>query len=189
VILSRPPQITRDLHPFEQAFFLYQKRLNERLALPFTRFLWYKKNSPALLDFRLKLRERLTPARDIGKYDAYGKEGWNDEALIGAVNTDRDEQMQKLLDDEVVQVPGNERKITETKEQAEALRPRPMPRTTQADLDGDSRNLNRMLQRTLYLLMENEHGRWEFPAAPVAMDEKESLHAVSTTDLISWRHH
>jgi large subunit ribosomal protein L46 len=179
VVLSRPPQITRDLHPFEQAFYLYQKRLNERLALPFTRFLWYKKDSPALLDFRHKLKDRLTPARDIGKYDAYGEEAWNDEALVGALEGDREHQMEKLLGDEVVELPGDEKKIRETKEQAEALRPRPMPRTTQSDVDGDVQSLNRFLQRTLYLLVQNSEGRWQFPTAPVAMAEKETLHAVS----------
>src|ERR1700761_1194493 len=98
VMLSRPPQITRDLHPFEKAFYLYQKRLNERLSLPFTRYMWFKKGSSSLADFQRKIKERRTPAHDIGTYDAYGKEAWHDEVLVGALESERDHQLQKLLE-------------------------------------------------------------------------------------------
>lgn len=83
IVLSRAPTLTRPLHPFERAFFLYQRRLNERLALPFTRYFYFKKGTPADLEWKRKVKERHTPARDIGVYNPYAKEGWDDEVRVG----------------------------------------------------------------------------------------------------------
>ena len=173
MVLSRPPQITRDLHPFEKAFFLYQRRLNERLALPFQRYLYFKKESPALIDFQRKIKERKTPARDIGQYDAYSKDRWHDEAHVGAVVSEPEHQMEELLKDEENTFKGEQIEIevedaVKEEEQA-ALRPR--PRVTDADATGDVKSLNRMLQRTLYLLVLGEDGQWRFPTAPLVGKE------------------
>lgn len=83
IVLSRAPTLTRPLLPFERAFFLYQRRLNERLALPFTRYFYFKKGTPADLEWKRKVKERNTPARDIGVYNPYAKEGWDDEIRVG----------------------------------------------------------------------------------------------------------
>ena len=54
---------------------------------------------------------------------------------------------------------------------------RPYPRVTEADKNGDVRSLNRLLQRTLYLLVKSEkNGRWGFPSS--FLMGKESLHTV-----------
>ena len=58
VVLSRPPLMTAEEHPFETAFHLYQRRLNERLALPFTQYFHFKKGTPAFEHWRTKRRER-----------------------------------------------------------------------------------------------------------------------------------
>jgi large subunit ribosomal protein L46 len=177
VVLSRPPQITRDLHPFEKAFFLYQRRLNERLALPFQRYLYYKKESPALIDFQRKIKERKTPARDIGRYDAYSKERWHDELHVGAVVSEQENQMQELLRDEENTFKGEqiEIEVEEAVREEEKAALRPRPRVTEADRAGDVKSLNRMLQRTLYLLVLKD-GQWRFPAAP--LEGKENLKKV-----------
>lgn len=183
VVLSRPPQITRDLHPFESAFYLYQRRLNERLALPFTRYFYYKKKTPADLEWKRKIRQRLTPARDIGRYKAYGAEAWNDELLMGAQESDRQWQVERLLEDAEqtgaekqaegsgaeTTVPGGGKKVEH--EPVE----RPMSRITEADLKHDVKSLDRLLQRTLYLLVKNKDGHWIFPQDTLT---KETLHAV-----------
>ncbi|KAA8564087.1 hypothetical protein EYC84_012073 [Monilinia fructicola] len=84
IILSRPPLLTESATPFEKAFYLYQKRLNERLALPFTRYFYHKKDQPADIEWKARVKERNgVAARDVGGYRAYGEEGWNDEVLIG----------------------------------------------------------------------------------------------------------
>ncbi|KAF2714686.1 hypothetical protein K504DRAFT_395271 [Pleomassaria siparia CBS 279.74] len=201
VVLSRPPQITRDLHPFESAYFLYQRRLNERLALPFTRYFYIKKNTPADIEWKRKLRQRLTPARDIGRYKGYGDEAWNDEALIGASESQVQWQVERLLDDaEKTGKEGEgegqgEKKDGEEKEEGgegekKAVAPttiggkiieheafeRPMSRVTEADLKGDLKSLNRQLQRTLYLVVKDKSGQWMFPQDKMT---KESLHVAA----------
>ncbi|RAL60556.1 hypothetical protein DID88_009752 [Monilinia fructigena] len=81
---SRPPLLTESATPFEKAFYLYQKRLNERLVLPFTRYFYHKKDQPADIEWKARVKERNgVAARDIGGYRAYGEEGWNDEVVIG----------------------------------------------------------------------------------------------------------
>ncbi|KAI9702577.1 MAG: 54S ribosomal protein L17 mitochondrial [Candelina mexicana] len=166
VVLSRPPVLTRDLTPFEKAFFLYQRRLNERLALPFTRYFYYPKGTPADADWKRKFKERQTPARDIGVYSAYGKEGWNDEVLVGAEESEPEKQVEALVKDAE-----GEREIAE----------RPMPRVTDADKTGDQKSLNRKLARSLYLLVKGESG-WIFPSAEIA--GRENLHQAAERILV-----
>ncbi|MCJ1310235.1 54S ribosomal protein L17 mitochondrial [Agyrium rufum] len=158
VILSRPPILTRDLHPFEKAYFLYQRRLNERLSLPFTRYFYYEKNTPGDLEWKRKIKERLTPSREIGKYGAYGREGWNDELLVGDQTSEPEVQQEALVRDaestgEIV-----------AEGEAETKRPvdRPLSRTTEADQKNDTKSLDRALQRTLFLLVKGPWG-WRFP--------------------------
>ena len=71
VVLSRPPLITPDPHPFETSYYLYQRRLNERLVLPFTQYFYYKRGTPSFEHWRTKRRERAgAAARDVGPYNA-----------------------------------------------------------------------------------------------------------------------
>lgn len=176
VILSRPPLLTRDLTPFEKSYFLYQRRLNERLALPFTRYFYYQRGTPADIEWKRKMKERKTPARDIGVYNAYGDEGWNDELLVGDRVSEPEEQVERLLRDAEVEVKQRDVKgegEVVKKEQVE----RPMPRVTKADEAGDNKSLNRVLQKTLYLVVKSGKGEWGFPSAELA--KQESLHTVS----------
>ncbi|KAL9137638.1 MAG: hypothetical protein Q9175_001157 [Cornicularia normoerica] len=173
VLLSRPPLLTRDLTPFEKSFFLYQRRLNERLALPFTRYFYYQRGTPGDIEWKRKIKDRKTPARDIGVYNAYGDEGWNDELLVGDTVSEPEEQVEKLLRDAEVEVTERdiqgEGKVVK-KEEVE----KPMPRVTEADKAGDMKSLNRALQKTLYLVVSRGKGQWEFPSAELA--RQESLH-------------
>ncbi|KAF2001628.1 50S ribosomal subunit L30 [Amniculicola lignicola CBS 123094] len=207
VVLSRPPLITRDLHPLEAAFFLYQRRLNERLALPFARYFYFKKKTPADLEWKRKIKQRLTPARDIGRYEGYGEESWNDELLINAPESEIAWQVEQLLQDaektgaegegagENSNVPSTE--TTEAGEKSSTATPvqqgsarkvehepieRPMPRITEADEKGDLKSLNRALQRTLYLLVKDREGRWMFPQDKII--GKENLHLAAERILV-----
>ncbi|KAE8154729.1 39S mitochondrial ribosomal protein L46-domain-containing protein [Aspergillus avenaceus] len=166
VLLSRPPQITRDLTPFEKAYYFYQRRLNERLALPFTKYFYFKRGTPADEDWKRKIRERQTPARDIGKYNAYSKEAWNDELLVGSVESEPEHQIEMLVQDAEATVNATSQD-TSKKEEI----PRPFPRVTEADKANDQKSLNRALQRTLYLLVQSKEGYWRFPNSPIAQDE------------------
>ncbi|KAE8349978.1 ribonuclease H-like domain-containing protein [Aspergillus coremiiformis] len=175
VALSRPPQITRDLSQFEKAYYFYQKRLNERLALPFTKYFYFKRGTPADEDWKRKLRERQTPARDIGKYNAYSKDAWNDELLVGAVESEPDHQVEMLVQDAEATVNATSQD-TSKKEEI----PRPLPRVTEADQKNDQRSLNRALQRTLYLLVQTKEGYWKLPSSPIEQDETLRLAAERT---------
>ncbi|MCJ1411808.1 54S ribosomal protein L17 mitochondrial [Ptychographa xylographoides] len=176
IVVSRPPLLTRDLHPFEKAYYFYQRRLNERLALPFTRYFYYQKDTPADTDWKKKIKARLTPARDIGIYNAYGKEGWADELLVGAKESEPSEQVEALLKD--AQVETDEDSGSAKKDKVE----KPMPRTTEADRDGDTRSLNRALSRTLYLVVQGANGGWGFPCGELA--KKETLHTAAERLLV-----
>lgn len=162
VVLSRPPQITRELHPFEKAYFLYQRRLNERLALPFFRYHYFQRGSPTYQEWRRKFDQRQTAAHEIGVYNAYGKEGWNDEVLVGAEQAETQRQVDSLLKEAIVPRIGAQ-EGDEEDEQVE----QPAPRVTAADTEGDLKSLDRLLARSLYLLVLNAEGRWTFPAARI----------------------
>lgn len=174
VVLSRPPVITRDLHPFEKAFFIYQRRLNERLALSFTRYFYFKKDTPSDIEWKRKQKQRLTAARDIGVYRAHGKEGWADELLIDAQESEPDFQRESLLKDmEVEGATGT----GQGGKKADVIE-RPSSRVTEADKAWDQKSLNRMLQRTLYLLVKDGSGRWTFPQDRLI--GRENLHSVGS---------
>lgn len=118
------------------------------------------------------MKQRLTPARDIGRYKGYGEEAWNDEVLVGAKESDFQWQVERLLEDAETtgteDQPGQEAAEaptalkTQKKVDHEAIE-RPMSRVTEADEKNDVKSLNRLLQRTLYLLVKNKEGQWMFP--------------------------
>lgn len=176
VLLSRPPILTPDPHPFETAYHLYQRRLNERLVLPFTQYFYYKRDTPAFEHWRAARRARNgVAARDVGGYNAYGKEGWNDEALMGDRSGDRETIVKQLIEEE-----GRGKEFAGESGRADMAGLR---RTTEADKKGDVRSLERALSRTLYLLVkrkrveEKEGAFWSFPSGIIGA--KEGLKEVS----------
>lgn len=180
LILTRPPLLTREQTPFESAFYLYQKRLDERLTAPFRPRFYFKKDTAADLDWRIKLRERHgVPAKDIGRYNPKGRQAWNDEVLVGSTTPDPANIVERLLADAEVRI----------SEDGEPIPPedrvpveRPQPRRTEADEKNDVRRLDRALDRTLYLIVRKKAeevegaGVWEFPAGHVLTEE--TLHEV-----------
>ncbi|KAL9614607.1 MAG: hypothetical protein Q9167_000895 [Letrouitia subvulpina] len=175
VLLSRPPILTRDLTAFEKSYFLYQRRLNERFALPFTRYFYYQRGTPGDVEWKRKMRERQTPARDIGVYNAYSEEGWNDELLLGARESEPDEQMDAIFRDAEAEMPKGE-EGPDTKRQK--VLQKPLPRVTEADKTADMKRLDRAMQRSLYLVVRRKgEPRWWFPES--LMENRESLHTAA----------
>ena len=131
------------------------------------------------MEWKRKIKERLTPARDIGVYNAYGKEGWNDELLMRAKESEPEGAIEALVRDAEVEVQkGGEESGETTQEVKKEVIQKPLPRITEADRTGDTKNLDRSLQRTLYLLVRNgEKGKWWFPSDGLV--GRESLHTVS----------
>ncbi|KAK0711444.1 39S mitochondrial ribosomal protein L46-domain-containing protein [Lasiosphaeris hirsuta] len=172
LILTRPPLLTREPTPFEAAFYLYQKRLNERLAVPFRREFYFRTDTAADLDWRLKLRERHgVPAKDIGRYNPRGRVAWNDEVLVGSETGMTADIVESLLKDAEVRISEDGEEIVDDERVPVE---RPMPRRTEADEKGDARRLDRALDQTLYLVVkkgEGEAATWQFPAGDVPTQE------------------
>lgn len=132
------------------------------------------------------MRERKTPARDTGKYHAYGKEGWNDEVLVGAKESEPEQQVAALIEDaegflrkeEGDGEVGAEEGLGGLQVKKEEEIQRPLPRVGEADRVGNERSLSRKMERTLYLLVkqEGEKEGWGFPTG--WLGGKESLHTV-----------
>ncbi|CAJ2506038.1 Uu.00g001680.m01.CDS01 [Anthostomella pinea] len=181
IILTRAPLITRALTPFENAFFFYQKRLNERLVLPFRHTFYYKKDTASDLDWRIKFEERgKIAAKELGRYYAQGRNAWNDELLVGSTLSSEDRVREILLKDA-------ENRVTEDGEEAQPdeIVPveSPMDRITEADKTNDVRRLDRKLDRTLYLVVRRSDGKWQFPSEDVPTNEH--LHETASRALES----
>ena len=137
------------------------------------------------------MKERKTPARDIGVYSAYGDEGWNDEVLVGDKIAEPEEQVEAILRD--AEKEGREGADPDGAVVKREVVERPMPRVTEADRVGDLRSLNRALERTLYLVVKGgeglmgEEAGWRFPTALLERSNKESLHTVSDGPFEAWR--
>ena len=98
--------------------------------------------------------------------------------LLGAKESEPENQVEALLRDAEDTGKEDEDAGDAKKEAVE----KPMPRVTEADKMGDVKSLNRLLQRTLYLLVKGAKGGWTFPTAGLAA--KEDLHkvrAITTT--------
>ncbi|KAI1433932.1 39S mitochondrial ribosomal protein L46-domain-containing protein [Xylaria sp. CBS 124048] len=169
IIVTRAPLLTRALTPFENAFFFYQKRLNERLVLPFRHTFYFKEDTAGDLDWRIKFEERGNiAAKELGRYYAQGRNSWNDELLVGSTLSNEERIRDILLKDA-------ELRVTEDGEKAppEEIVPveRPMDRITEADKNNDVRRLDRQLDRTLYLVVQGGDGQWKFPTRDLSTEE------------------
>ncbi|ESZ90195.1 hypothetical protein SBOR_9419 [Sclerotinia borealis F-4128] len=176
IIISRPPLLTQTATPFEKAFYLYQKRLNERLVLPFTRYFYHKKDQPADIEWKARVKERNGVAgRDIGSYKAYGDDGWNDEVLIGGEESkigEWEDMAGKLVEDGMGEE--GERVKLESRE---------------GTGEEDRRSLARKMEETVYLVVKGKRMRtnregeevevdvWEFPRGD--MQGNEALHTAA----------
>lgn len=197
ILLSRAPLLTAPQSPFEKAFFFYQKRLNERLVMPFTRYFYFKKDTPADTDWKIKAKERNgVPARELGAYKAYGDESWNDELLstdaeIGQEGKDMGKlglsepkwMMESLVRDAKVRaVEGKDGLAVAVEEGMEDAKDlvveKPLSRYSEADRMRNEKRLDRQMTRTLYLVVKRG-GHWMFPAGDLV--GRENLHQVCTT--------
>ncbi|KAM3524319.1 hypothetical protein NHJ13051_004597 [Beauveria bassiana] len=174
LVLTRPPLLTRPLHPFENAFFFYQKRLEERLNTAFIPSIYYKPDTPRRLDWDLKVRERRgTVAKELGDYHGKSATAWDDELLVGDALSDPETTAASLLKDAQARI-SDDAEVIAPEDLVEA--PAPVPRTTEADERNDVRRLDRKLDQTLYLVVKGEDG-WGFPAD--VLTESENLHVAA----------
>ncbi|OHE91220.1 NUDIX domain-containing protein [Colletotrichum orchidophilum] len=172
VILTRAPLLTRPLTDFEQAYFFYQKRLNERLTMPFITSVYFKPDTPSLIDWNMKVKDRQgTVAKELGVYNGKASTAWDDELAVGDGLSRQDKAVELLLKDAVMRVSDDAEIIPEEdRAPPEALQ----PRVSEADASKDQTRLDRAMDRTLYLVVKKTVGKkdvWEFPAAGLSTEE------------------
>ncbi|KAF3800353.1 hypothetical protein GCG54_00007801 [Colletotrichum gloeosporioides] len=177
-IVTRAPLLTRPLTDFEQAYFFYQKRLEERLTLPFITSVYFKQDTPALIDWNMKVKDRQgTVGKDVGVYNGKASRAWDDELLVGDKLSRHETSVELLLKDAVMRVSDDAEIIPEE----DRVPPEaPQPRVSEADRKGDKTRLDRAMDRTLYLVVKRDgkDAKWEFPAA--ALSTEENLHEASS---------
>lgn len=136
--------------------------------MPFTRYFYFKPDTPADIEWKEKAKLRNgSPARDLGGYQAYSSEAWNDELLVGDKLSSPETIVDSLLKDAEIKGPDGE---------VEGRPDRPLERRTEADKERDQKRLDRKLERTLYLAVQREGGGWGFPSATLI--GRENLHQV-----------
>ena len=176
LILTRPPILTRALHPFENAFFFYQKRLEERLNNAFIPSVYFKPDTARRMEWDLKIKERQgTVAKELGAYNGKTSAAWQDELKVGDTLSTPDHLVNSLLKDAETRVSEDAELIPDNDVVPVTL---PGGRETEADKKNDVRRLDRKLESTLYLVVKGKDG-WVFPADLVPAGE--NLHEVSDT--------
>ncbi|BFZ53411.1 hypothetical protein PYCC9005_000434 [Savitreella phatthalungensis] len=161
LIVSRPPVITRQLEPFEEAYYGYQRLLRSRLASPFPQDFYFQKGS---------LASKRWTAGGAMRDDRLRREG-----LTHAASTDAQAELQHIG-------PGTELTTEERELQDEARLAAELarPRTTEADRANDRTSLDRQLHRTLYMLVDRaadgrevreEESGWRFPQTHLGVGE------------------
>lgn len=154
--------------------------------MPFTRYFYFKKDTPADTDWKIKAKERNgVAARELGGYNAYSKEGWNDEILLKEKDLVEPKYVIDTLvkDSKVRAVEGKDGMAVEVKEGevpelgiGDTTVDGPLSRFTEADKKRDFKRLDRALSRTLYLLVKRKESGWGFPSGE--LDGRENLHNV-----------
>jgi len=156
--------------------------------MPFTRYFYIKKDTPADVDWKLKVKERAGAyQRELGQYTGYGEEDWNDELLLlkpgetkaGKLGIAETRYLMDSLvrDSKVRAVEGKDGTavaVEETAEVEEEEVAKPLSRFTEADKKRDVHRLDRSLARTLYLLVQRENGGWGLPSTEVI--GRENIH-------------
>ncbi|CAG9971985.1 unnamed protein product [Clonostachys byssicola] len=171
LILTRPPLLTRTLHPFENAFFFYQKRLEERLNTPFVTNVYFKPDTARRIDWDLKVKERQgTVAKELGVYHGKSAAAWDDELRVGDGLSSQESIVGAILKDAEARVSDDAEIIPAA--DVQPVEP-PNERLSEADKKADVKRLDRAMDRTLYLVVKGKDG-WSFPADVIP--DGENLH-------------
>lgn len=158
IVLSRIPIVTPEPTEFEKTYYNYQSELEKRLMWTFPAHFYFKKGS--LSERKFVAAQRGPVTRQPGVWFPKG---------IPDIKFNRE----RTLKQEIV-IPREKGPEGEASSDS-VLRPIVgNPRITEADKTGDVKALTRCLDRTIYLLV-NENGQgWKFPSFNIL--ESEGLH-------------
>ncbi|KAF5098112.1 hypothetical protein DV451_003538 [Geotrichum candidum] len=153
LILSRIPIVTPELSNFEKAYYHYQDELERRLMWTFPQYFYFKKGTLSERKFTAAQKGPVT--RQPGVWYPRG---------VPDIKFNRERRFKQ----EIV-IP------RENSEDGDSLSDPivPNPRVTEADAKNDTRALTRKLDRTLYLLVQ-QNSEWKFPS--FSLEAKEPLH-------------
>lgn len=160
LILSRIPIVTPELSEFEKAYYHYQSELERRLMWTFPAYFYFKKGT--LSERKFTSAQRGSPNRQPGVFFPRGA-------------PDMKLNRERRFKQEIV--------IPREDEEDDASLSRPIvpnPRITEADTKNDTRALSRQLDRTLYLLVQ-QNNEWKFPT--FSLQAKEPLHEAAERGL------
>lgn len=175
IILTRAPLLTAQPTTFEESFYFYQKRLNERTSMPFVTKVYFKPDTPAMIDWNLKVADRKgTVAKELGVYHGKASQGWDDELKVGDERSGHANVYGSLLKDAEMRVSDDAEVIPE---EDRVPAEKPAERISEADRKGDAKRLDRAMDKTLYLVVKGKDGQWGFPSAPLSTEQ--NLHEVS----------
>ncbi|RIA93009.1 39S mitochondrial ribosomal protein L46-domain-containing protein [Glomus cerebriforme] len=153
IVLTRPPQILRDPHPFEREYYLYQQKLEQIHSPPFPEDFYFKKGSIA--EKRWKEKKVQDKKNALSIFSRF-----NDK-----INTDKNSDDIEERDENI----NDDKSFSDVEEEEIKI----ASRITQDDLNNNLKSLNRALQRTLYLIVKkprNEYS-WQFPQGGVNLKE------------------
>lgn len=155
LILSRIPIVTPELSEFEKAYYHYQDELERRLMWTFPQYFYFKKGTLSERKFTAAQKGPVTRQPGV----------WYPRGLPDIkFNRERRHKQEIVIPRE------------KSAEDGEDSLSRPIvanSRITEADTKNDIRALTRKLDRTLYLLVE-QNSQWKFPT--FALEAKEPLH-------------
>lgn len=155
LILSRIPIVTPELTEFEKAYYHYQDELERRLMWTFPQYFYFKKGT--LSERKFTAAQRGPVSRQPGVWYPRG---------LPDIKFNRERRHKQ----EIV-IPREK-----SAEDGEDSLSRPIvlnSRITEADTSNDIRALTRKLDRTLYLLVQ-QNSEWKFPT--FGLEAKEPLH-------------
>lgn len=162
LILSRIPIVTPEPTKFEKAYYHYQDELERRLMWTFPQYFYFKKGT--LSERKFVAAQRGPVTRQPGVWFPRG---------VPDIKFNRERRLKQ----EIV-IP---RENSEEEGDDSLSRPIvPNPRITEADTANDIRALTRKLDRTLYLLVQ-QNNTWKFPR--FSLEVKEPLHVAAERGL------
>lgn len=165
ILLARSPIVTADLTPFEKVYYNYQEELQRRLMWTFPQYYYFRKGTLSERRFTAAQKGPVTKQPGV-----YYEKGTPD------VVHNRERRLKQNLT-----IPK-----AETNDDAnldEISRPViPNSRVTEADQNKDYKSLERLLPRTLYLLVKESGNEWRLPSFALQEDAT-PLHTIAETGL------
>lgn len=158
ILLTRSPIVTADLTPFEKVYYNYQEELQRRLMWTFPQYYYFRKGT--LSERRFTAAQKGPVTKQPGVYYEKG-------------TPDVVHNRERRLKQNIV-IPKAE--TNDDVNLDEISRPViPNSRVTEADKAKDYKSLERLLPRSLYLLVKDSSSNWRLPAFPL-QEETTPLH-------------